>query len=150
MTRSSIGCVSILTASCCGCCCGRLPTFGFGPHVDEAALADDVRAHPFIVDSLCTTEEHCQAVQGADVTAVPVGWNPLTGSVTALVWVEATCTPSTALHERLEPIVCRGLLGGWLDVDSSAWHVTEWALTHLPPDDLPRGTDAPDVDWDWD
>lgn len=149
--RSSIGCGAILAASCAGCCCGRLPTFGFGPEVDEAAIHARLIAAPFVVDGLCTTEAHCEAVQSAEIEVVPVGWNPLTGSVTALVAVEASCSPSTALHEQLQPIVCSGVVGAWKDGETAAWAVTEWAWTHLPPSGLPRGAPSGGGgDWDWD
>ncbi len=109
--RPTIGCTTILLVSCAGCCCGRIPTFGLWPDVDEAAIRDAVRADAFVVDHVCTTEQRCHAVRDAEIAVLPVGWNPFTGTVTTVVAVEATCTPSDDPVEQAAPLLCAGTLG---------------------------------------
>ena len=144
--RPSVGFVSILLASCCGCCCCRVPTFGLGPAVDEAAIAAELRRQPLVVDQLCRTEARCEVVEDAEIAVVPVGWNPLTGTVTALVAVEARCTASTSLAERAEPFVCAGLLAA--AAGGGVVELTDETLFVLPSPGVPRGGGG--SDWDWD
>lgn len=145
--RLHVGCVPVLIASCCGCCCCRVPTFGLGPAVDEAAIVAELRRQPLVVDQLCRTAARCEVVEDAEVEVVPVGWNPLTGTVTVLLTVEARCAPSSALHERAEPFVCAGLLGAALT--EGAVELTRETLFILP---VPEGEGAGGggSDWDWD
>lgn len=151
--RASFGCVSILLASCCGCCCGRLPTFGLFPELDEAAILADLKAKPFVVDHLCTTEATCLAVQDAEIEVMPVSWNPLTGTTMALIAVEAQCVASTNLLERAQPFVCKGVLAALGVRDPSGAlviTVTEETLLGLGPSGHGRGYTGGGGDWDWD
>lgn len=144
---------SLVLISCCGCCCGRIPTFGLGPELDDAAILAELRAKPFVVDHICTTEATCEVVDDATIRTMPVGWNPLTGTVVALVEVEATCRASTSLIERTQPFVCRGVLAavGVPDPDGVLRvMVTEETLLGLESMGEPRGASSGGGDWDWD
>ncbi|MFN7144660.1 MAG: hypothetical protein ACK4YP_12860, partial [Myxococcota bacterium] len=117
--------------ACCGCCCGRIPTFGLWPDLDEAEVAAAVKAAPIVVDHLCARDLTCVAVEDAEVDVVPVSWSPFTGDVVALVHVEATCRPEEGLAEALEPLVCVGVLAAAYAVTDEGLellHVTEETL----------------------
>lgn len=114
--RGSCGLVaSIVLFGCVGCCCGRLPTFGLGPEVDEAELAARVRAEPLVIDHICRAGEDCVAVEDAEVRVWPASWSPFDGEVVAVLEVEATCTPREGLTE---PLLCAGTL-------AAVWHVAD-------------------------
>ncbi len=144
---------SVLTIACCGCCCLRIPTFGFYPEIDEAAVVAELKAKPFVVDHICETEATCAVVEGATVEVMPVSWNPFTGTVVALVQTEALCQPSDKLLERLEPFLCKGLLAVIQTSSPSgppSLEVTEETLFGGPSVGGPRGTSSGGGDFDWD
>lgn len=122
--------------SCAGCCCLRIPTCGLWPDIDEAELQAKVQSSPLVVDHLCRRGEDCLAVAGADVWALPVGWNPFTGSVTVYLEVEATCTPSEDLSQRLQPLLCAGPLMAVYNAAGELQYVTEDSLLGDPPSGL--------------
>lgn len=142
--RATLGCGALLLAACCGCCCGRLPTFGLGPTPDEAEVLAALQADPVVVDRLCRAEVTCEVADGAVLDARTVGWNPLTGTWVTLVAVEARCRPSEALAERAEPLVCAGVLAAV--ATGGALTLTDDVVWALPP-----GVDGGGGgDWDWD
>lgn len=108
----TIGCTAILLASCGGCCLLRIPTFGLGPEVDEALVRADLAETPLLVDGLCEVEARCLALEGADIEVVPVAYDWMFGETQVLVGVEARCRPVDSLLERVEAVVCKGVLGG--------------------------------------
>ena len=135
--RSSIGCFTLLMMSCAGCCCLRIPTFGLWPELDEAELRAAVQAAPLTVDHLCKRGEECVAVEGAEISVTPIGWNPLTGAVMAAVQVEATCKASE--DGTLKPLVCAGALLAVYDetpAGLSLRHVTEETMLGNAPSGL--------------
>lgn len=166
----TIGCTAILLASCSGCCLLRIPTFGLGPEVDEAAVRQHLIDTPLLVDGLCKAEARCLAVEGAEVEVVPVAYDWLFGETQVLVGVDAWCTPVQSLQERVEAVVCKGILGGGVfpgaspgthpygrDVvpDGSAppdvWLSPDVYLPTAPDSAHPTGAHGDGGgDWDWD
>ena len=112
----------------------------------------DLKAKPFVVDTICTTEATCLAVQDAQIEVMPVSWNPITDTTMALITVEAQCLSSTNPLERAQPFVCAGVLAVVQSVDPTGITrqiVTEETLFGLPPSGHGRGYEG-GGDWDWD
>ena len=164
----TIGCTAILLASCGGCCLLRVPTFGLGPEVDEAEVRAELVDTPLLVDGLCKAEARCLAVDGAEVEVVPVAYDWLFGETQVLVGVEARCRTVPSLQERVEAVVCAGVLGGMAfpgagpgghpygrDVtpDGSAppsvW-LTPDVYLPMTPDEAHPSVSPGGGDWDWD
>lgn len=138
--------------SCAGCCLLRIPTCGLWPEIDETKLKAKVHASPIVVDHLCRRGEDCVAVEDADLRAFPVGWNPITGSVSVLVEVEAVCRPSKALSQRMKPLLCAGSLMAIYNTEAELQYVTEDSFFGSPPSGLTyeAWSDAHSSDGDWD
>lgn len=151
---SKLGCVSILLASCAGCCCFRIPTFGLGPELPEEELRAKIEASPDFVQRQCWGDEWCKAIEDFDMDVVPVSWNPFTGTWVALVGVEARCTPPTAEEAVKDFVTCSAVVAavatpvaGVLVIE----HVTDETLLGLDSPGPSSGGGVPDVpDWDWD
>ena len=145
----SLGCFTLVVASCCGCCSLRIPTFGFYPEL-SAADADAVRqailASPVQVQHLCRPDEVCEVVEAAELELVPVGWAPLGDQAVVLAQVSARCRPSTQPLQSVKPVVCAGLVVAGVGATGPAWVNADWTLGD-DPSWVPSG-DGGDFDWD--
>ena len=150
---SKVGCVAVVIASCAGCCCLRVPTFGLWPEIDEASARQRIHDRPALVQKLCRFDEVCAVVEGADVDVVPVGYNPLTGTVVSLVAVEATCRPTVEPQQVAEIVVCAGVVAAVGREVAGAWtteFVTSDTLWGVDMDDPLSPPGSSSGDWDWD
>lgn len=148
---SRVGVVAVLVAGCAGVCCCRVPTLGLWPEVDASEVRARLLERPAVVRRLCRADLECEAVEGVEVEVVPVGYNPLTGTVVSLVAVEATCRAPAGLGQVVEPLVCAGVVaavGGLVAGGSATDFVTSDTLWGVDLDDPAASTGG--GDWDWD
>lgn len=139
----------LLILGCMGCCCGGVPLFGLWPRLDDGPVEAALRGQPLVVDHACSPDVVCDAVLDVDATVYPLSYSLISGQISTLVEVEATCAvPTRQQGSRLRTVACAGTLGAVYEAADDGWalsYVTESTAGTRPSG---QGYDGPQVDDD--